>query len=318
MKKRFGLIGVAGFIAPRHLKAIKDTGNQLIVALDLNDSVGIMDSFFPNAEFFKDINEFSAFIEKEKRAGYNLDYMTICSPNHLHLSHIKFSIKHKINVICEKPIVLRCSEIDEIRDYEKKYKVNVNSILQLRLHPEIIQLKNKVLSLKKSKNFEVDLTYITSRGKWYNKSWKGETKKSGGIASNIGVHFFDMLSFIFGPIIDNEVHLRNDRSCSGYLICKRAQIRWFLSIDSKFLPLSSVKNGKSTFRSISIEGEELEFSSGFNNLHTESYKQIIKGNGYGLETNRDAIGVVESIINKRLEKNPKNPHPLLFENKVNE
>ena len=309
--KRFGLIGVGGYIAPRHLKAIKDTGNDLVVAMDINDSVGIMDSHFPEAEFFTEFEQFEAFIEDEKMKGRRLDYLSICSPNYLHLPHIKFALRNGINVICEKPLVLNAADLKVIRDYELAYGARVNSILQLRLHSSIIKLREKVQLADPAQVFDVDLTYITSRGRWYARSWKGLDQKSGGVATNIGVHFYDMLHFVFGKLVKNEVHHREDRTCAGYLEYERARVRWFLSIDAGLLPENAVKGEKLTYRSIKIAGEELEFSGGFNELHTESYAQILAGDGYDVDQNQTAIETVERIRIAVVNGSPVNPHPLL-------
>ncbi len=309
--KTFALIGAAGYIAPRHLTAIKATGNDLLVAMDINDSVGIMDSHFPNAEFFTEFEEFAAYIEDQALKGNRLDYVSICSPNYLHVPHMKFALKHGINVICEKPLVLYSDDIDQLAAYEKQYGAKVNSILQLRLHDSIIALREKVQNAPTDKVFDVDLTYLTSRGKWYLKSWKGVDKKSGGVATNIGVHFYDMLHFIFGKIVKNEVHYRDEKTSAGYLEYERARVRWFLSIDANNLPENAVKGEKMTYRSITIEGEELEFSGGFTELHNKSYENILAGQGYGLEENRTAIETVETIRTAAITDNPSRPHPLL-------
>lgn len=311
MNKKFGIIGVAGYIAPRHLSAIKSTGSDLLVAVDTNDSVGIMDSHFPDAEFFTEFEQFEAFVEDEKLQGRKLDYVAICSPNYLHAPHMKFALKNGIDVICEKPLVLCADELDLLSKYEAKYGAKVNSILQLRLHPSIISLRDKVQMSAADKVFDVDLTYLTSRGKWYLKSWKGVDEKSGGVATNIGVHFFDMLHFIFGDIRKNEVHYRDDKTASGYLEYNKARVRWFLSIDANHLPENAVEGEKLTYRSITIEGEELEFSGGFTDLHTRSYENILSGMGYGINENRAAIETVEGIRSADLTLNLHDPHPLL-------
>ncbi|WP_373818400.1 Gfo/Idh/MocA family protein [Glaesserella sp.] len=309
--KNFALIGAGGYIAPRHLKAIKETGNNLTVAMDVNDSVGIMDSHFPEAEFFTEFEEFEAFVEDQKLQGKKLDYISICSPNYLHLPHMKYALKNGIDVICEKPLVLNAKDLDTLAKYEKKYGTKVNSILQLRLHPSIITLKEKVDAAPKNKVFDVDLAYLTSRGKWYLKSWKGVNRKSGGIATNIGIHFYDMLHFIFGKVVKNEVYYRDEKTTSGYLEYERARVRWFLSIDATHLPENAVQGEKLTYRSITIEGEELEFSNGFTDLHTPNYQLVLEGNGFGIEENRAAIETVEMIRTASIIENPVNPHPLL-------
>jgi UDP-N-acetyl-2-amino-2-deoxyglucuronate dehydrogenase len=309
--KNFALIGAAGYIAPRHLKAIKETGHNLVVAMDVNDSVGIMDSHFPDAEFFTEFEEFSGFVEDLKLKGEKLDYIAVASPNYLHLPHMKFALQNGIDVICEKPLVLNIADLDTLNRYEKEHGAKVNSILQLRLHPSIIALREKVQAAPAAKVFDVDLTYLTSRGKWYLKSWKGFDEKSGGVATNIGVHFYDMLHFIFGDIKHNEVHYRDAKTSSGYLQYERANVRWFLSIDANHLPENAIQGEKLTYRSIDVEGEELEFSGGFTDLHTQSYERILAGNGYGVEDNRAAIQTVDVMRKSELVENPTNPHPLL-------
>lgn len=309
--KKFALIGAAGYIAPRHLKAIKETRNELQVAMDINDSVGIMDSYFPEAEFFTEFEEFAAYIEDEVLKGNKLDYISICSPNYLHAAQMKFALKKGIDVICEKPLVLSSAEIDTLKLYEEKYSAKVNSILQLRLHPAIIALREKIARAPKGEIFDVELTYMTSRGKWYLKSWKGVHDKSGGVATNIGVHFFDMLHFVFGDIQHNEVHYKTEQTVSGYLEYERARVKWFLSIDENNLPDNAVKGEKKTYRSIMIGNEELEFSGGFTDLHTKSYENIILGNGYGLEENRSAIETVEKIREQEVVMGKENYHPLM-------
>jgi UDP-N-acetyl-2-amino-2-deoxyglucuronate dehydrogenase len=310
--KNFALIGAAGYIAPRHLKAIKETGNNLIAAVDINDSVGIMDSFFPNSEFFTEFEGFSAYVDDLLIAGTKLDYIAICSPNYLHLPHMKYALKNGIDVICEKPLVLSSADLNTLCEYEKRYGAKVNSILQLRLHPSIIALQEKVLSSPKDKIFDVELTYMTSRGKWYLKSWKGLDEKSGGVATNIGVHFYDMLYFIFGKVINNETYYRDEKSSSGYLEYEKARVKWFLSIDENNLPDNAVEGEKRTYRSITVENDELEFSGGFTDLHTQSYQNIITDNGFGVEQNRAAIETVEAIRNSKLSiPTTEKQHPLL-------
>ena len=309
--KRFGLIGVGGYIAPRHLKAIKETGGDLIVAMDINDSVGVMDGYFPEAEFFTEFEEFASFVEDLHFSGVKLDYLVICSPNYLHLPHMKFALKNGIDVICEKPLVLNIQDLDALRFYEQEYGAQVNSILQLRLHPSIIALREKVRIAPRDKIFDVNLTYLTSRGKWYLKSWKGFDEKSGGVATNIGVHFYDMLHFIFGDVKKNEVHYRDERTSAGYLEYERANVRWFLSIDAGHLPENAVRGEKLTYRSIEVESEQLEFSVGFGDLHTHSYKNIIAGKGFGLEANRAAIATVSGMRNVAICEAPTSVHPLV-------
>ena len=309
--KKFALIGAGGYIAPRHLRAIKDTGNTLVAAVDVNDSVGVMDSYFPEAEFFTEFEEFAAFVEDQSRYGNPLDYISICSPNYLHSPHIKYALRNGINVICEKPLVLTCADLDELSHYEERYNAKLNSILQLRLHPSILALRDKVQNSPSDKVFDVDLTYMTSRGKWYLKSWKGDEPKSGGLATNIGVHFYDMLHFVFGDLRHNEVHYRDEKTAAGYLEFDRARVRWFLSIDASNLPENAVKGEKMTYRSILIGDEELEFSGGFTDLHTLSYQNVLSGEGYGIEDNRTAISTVEKIRTMKPVSAKDNAHPLL-------
>ena len=296
--KNFALLGAAGYIAPRHLQAIKETNNQLIAALDKFDSVGIMDRYFPNADFFVEFERFDRHIEKLKRANTSLDYVSICTPNYLHDSHIRMALRRGADAICEKPLVLNPWNVDALMDIEKESGQQIHTILQLRLHPSIIALKNKVeAALQKKEKYEVDLTYITSRGSWYDVSWKGDESKSGGIATNIGIHFYDMLSWIFGELQENQVHLRSKDKAAGYLEFEKARVRWFLSINEQDLPAHIQKKGQRTFRSITIDDQELEFSAGFTDLHTKSYEQILQGNGFGLQAASKSIQIVHDIRN---------------------
>jgi UDP-N-acetyl-2-amino-2-deoxyglucuronate dehydrogenase len=293
--KRFALIGVAGFIAPRHLKAIKDTGNELVAAYDPFDAVGIMDSYFPNADFFTEFERFDRHIDKIRRQGKPIDFISVCSPNYLHDAHIRFSLRAGCNVICEKPLVLNPWNVDAIQDIENETGKKTYTILQLRLHPNVIAIREKVLSGPKDKIYKIDLKYITSRGKWYHQSWKGDLDKSGGIATNIGVHFFDMLTWIFGDVKENIVNIQNSNTASGSLILEKANINWLLSIDYNEIPESVKIQGKKTYRIMQIENEEIDFSDGFTELHTNSYKSILEGNGFGIETARKAIEIVHDI-----------------------
>lgn len=296
--KNFALIGAAGYIAPRHLKAIKDTNNVLLAALDKFDSVGIMDSYFPDADFFVETERFDRHIEKLKYdRGIQLDYISICTPNYLHDAHIRMALRRGADAICEKPLVLNPWNLDALQKMEKESGKRVWNILQLRVHKSIIELKEKIEKAPKDKIFDVDLTYLTSRGNWYFTSWKGDISKSGGIATNIGVHFYDMLSFIFGDIKENIVHVHTHDRAAGYLEFERARVRWFLSINYDVLPEKIKAKGQRTYRSITIEGEELEFSGGFTDLHTRVYEGILEGNGYGLEDARQAIEIVHDIRN---------------------
>jgi len=309
--KNFALMGAAGYIAPRHLKAIKDTNNNLIAALDKFDSVGIMDRYFPNANFFTEFERFDRHIEKLKRnEAIALDYVSICTPNYLHDSHIRMALRSGAHAICEKPIVLNPWNIDALAAIEKESEGSINTILQLRLHTAIIALKKKVDATPKNGKYEIDLTYITSRGKWYDASWKGESSKSGGIATNIGVHFYDMLSWIFGSVQENVVHLRTPHKAAGYLEFENARVRWFLSIDAEDLPKEVKEKQQRTFRAITIDREELEFSDGFTELHTISYQKILQHQGFGLSEVRPSIEIVHDIRNAEIE-NLGYKHPFL-------
>ena len=292
----FALIGAAGYIAPRHMKAIKDTGNNLVAMLDKFDSVGIIDSYFPEADFFWESERFDRHLDKLRRTkDSKIDFVSICSPNYLHDSHIRLALRNDANAICEKPLVLNPWNVDALQDIEKETGKKIYNILQLRHHPSIIALKEKIDNGPADKIYDVDLTYITSRGKWYHFSWKGDESKSGGIATNIGVHFFDMLSWIFGDIKENKVFLLEDDRASGYIQLAKARVRWFLSIDSDSLPNEIKAKGQHTYRSITVEGEEIEFSEGFGDLHTISYKNIIQGNGFGLTDALQCIQIVYEI-----------------------
>ena len=294
--KNFALIGASGYIAPRHLKAIKDTNNNLLAALDRFDSVGIMDSYFPHADFFVEPERFDRHLEKLKyNKNISLDYISICTPNYLHDSHIRMALRRGADAICEKPLVLNPWNIEALQKMEKETGQRVWNILQLRLHQSIIDLKAKVDAAPKDKVFDIDLTYLTSRGNWYYTSWKGDISKSGGIATNIGVHFYDMLSWIFGDVKKNIVHVHTHDRASGYLEFNRARVRWFLSINEDMLPDDIKAKGQRTYRSIMIEGEELEFSGGFTDLHTKVYENILKHEGFGLEEAKQSIEIVHDI-----------------------
>ncbi len=294
--KNFALIGAAGYVAPRHMKAIKETQNDLLAAYDPFDSVGIIDSYFPNADFFTEFERFDRHVEKLKHTdGIHLDYVSICSPNYLHDAHIRFGLRQGADVICEKPIVLNPWNLDLLKDIEKETGKRVFNILQLRLHPSVIALRKKVLEGPKDKIYDVDLSYFTSRGKWYYTSWKGDVTKSGGIATNIGVHFYDMLGWIFGEVKQNTVHIHRHDRAAGYLEFDRARVRWFLSINYDNLPEDIKSKGLRTYRSLTIEGQEFEFSGGFTDLHTRSYEHVLEGNGFGLEAPEQAIRIVHDI-----------------------
>ena len=310
--KNFVLIGAAGYIAPRHMNAINDTGNKLIAALDKNDSVGILDSHFPEAQFFVEYERFDRYMDLLKRQGTYIDYVSIASPNYLHDSHIRFALRQGAHAICEKPLVLNPHNIDALQVAQKETGKQVYNILQLRLHPSIIALRAFVLAeiaKNPGKVFDVDLTYLTSRGGWYFTSWKGDDQKSGGIATNIGVHFYDMLGWIFGDLKKNEVHLKQPDSSAGYLEFKHARVRWFLSVNYDYIPAAVKESGQRTYRSITVDGNELEFSGGFSDLHTESYKNILCGNGFGLDEARQSIEIVSDIRTQSVVKNLSDTHP---------
>lgn len=293
--KTYAMIGAAGYVAPRHMKAISDTGGDLVAALDKSDSVGILDSYFPTTAFFTEFERYDRHLEKLKRNGQTIDYLTVCSPNYLHDAHIRFGLRYGCDVICEKPIVLNPWNIDALQEIEQETGKTVYNILQLRLHPSILKLKQMVDEGPADKVYDFDLTYLTSRGSWYYASWKGDDEKSGGIATNIGVHFFDMLGWIFGPVKNNVVHIHTHDRAAGYLEFQRARVRWFMSINDDTLPDDVKAKGLRTYRSLSIDGVELEFSNGFADLHTDSYKQIQQGTGYRIADARQAIETVYDI-----------------------
>lgn len=295
--KNFGLIGVAGYIAVRHLKAIKDTGNNLLASLDKFDSVGLIDSYFPQSDFFVEFERFDRHFDKLKRSGIRIDYVSICSPNYLHDSHIRFALRHHADAICEKPIVLNPWNIDALQVIENETGHKVFTVLQTRLHPCIAELRERIRKGPDNKIYDIDLTYITSRGNWYYISWKGDIQKSGGVATNIGIHFFDMLGWIFGKTRINTVHLSEPNKAAGYLELDNARIRWFLSLDHNDLPKEAIEKGHRTFRSIRVEGEEIEFSEGFTDLHTLTYKEILAGRGFGLNDARQSVETAYVIRN---------------------
>ncbi len=295
--KNFVLVGAGGYIAPRHMKAIKDTNNNLLAALDKHDSVGILDSYFPNADFFIEFERFDRHIEKLKRQGTHTDYVTVCSPNYLHDAHIRFGLRIGADVICEKPLVLNPWNLEALMEIEEETKQKVYTILQLRLHPAVIALRERIKNGPADKKYDIKLTYITSRGHWYHTSWKGDIQKSGGIATNIGVHFFDMLLWIFGDVKENIVNEHSTDTASGRLELENASVNWFLSIDANTLPDNVKKAGKRTFRSLTVDGDEFEFSEGFTELHTHSYEEILKGNGFRLTETLPSIKLVHQIRN---------------------
>ena len=295
--KNFAIIGVGGYIAVRHLRAIKDTGNNLLASLDPSDSVGIIDSYFPDSNFFVEFERFDRHIDKLRRSNIHLDYVSICSPNYLHDSHIRFALRWGAHAICEKPLVLNPWNVDALSEIEKESGKHIYNILQLRLHPSIIELKKRIQEGPHDKIYDIELTYITSRGKWYYISWKGDVHKSGGIATNIGVHFFDMLIWIFGPVKQNIVHVSKTNKVSGYLDLERARVKWYLSLDYEDIPDPVKAKGIRTFRSITLNEEEIEFSGGFTDLHTDSYSHILEGKGFPIMEARSAVETVYTIRN---------------------
>lgn len=297
--KNYALIGTGGYIAPRHLKAIKETGNRLVAALDPSDSVGILDSFFDDVAFFTEFERFDRHAEKLRRISEDrrIHYVSICSPNYLHDAHIRFALRVGADAICEKPLVINPWNLDALAEVEKETGRKIYNILQLRVHPSLVALRETVARSAPEKKYEIDLTYITSRGRWYFASWKGEMQKSGGVATNIGIHFFDMLMWIFGPAKHHEVHRADEKMMAGYLELERANVRWFLSVDKEDLPQCAREEGKTTFRSITVDGEEIEFSGGFTDLHTVVYQEILAGRGFGIEDARPSINLVYELRN---------------------
>ena len=293
--KQFGVIGLSGYIAPRHIKAIKETNNNLLAATDPHDNVGFLDSYYPEASFFIEYERFDRYMDKLQNASSGVDFVSVCSPNYLHDAHIKSALRWGADAICEKPLVLNPWNLDTLLRLEKETGNRTWNILQLRLHPSIIALKEKIKNSPSALIHEVDLTYITSRGLWYYASWKGDVSKSGGIATNIGIHFFDMLTWIFGAVKSNKVQIHTHDRAAGILELEKANVRWFLSINGETLPKNIKEKGQTTFRSITVDKEEVEFSNGFTDLHTESYKQIIAGNGFGIEDARTSIEIVHEI-----------------------
>lgn len=295
--KNFALIGVGGFIAPRHLQAIKDTGNRLIAALDKNDSVGILDRYFDNVSFFTEYERFDRYAEKLRRLSEDqkIHYVSICTPNYLHDAHIRFALRIGADAICEKPLVLNPWNLDALKLLEEESGRRIYNILQLRVHPAIIALRDRIAADTSSKRYDVDLTYITSRGNWYYVSWKGNMEKSGGVTTNIGIHFFDMLMWIFGKVKHLQVHHKDESKVSGFLELEKANVRWFLSLDKQDLPKEAIVKGMTTHRSITMNSEEVEFSEGFTDLHTIIYRDILSGGGFGIEDARSSINLAYQL-----------------------
>ncbi|MGB4205064.1 MAG: Gfo/Idh/MocA family oxidoreductase [Bacteroidales bacterium] len=308
----FALIGSAGYIAPRHMKAVKETGNRIVCALDRFDVMGTIDQYFPDADFFTEPERFDRHLDKQRRLGDNkIDFVSICSPNYLHDAHIRLALRNQAHAICEKPLVLNPWNVDALQVIEKESGSKIYNILQLRLHPSIIALKQKIDSAPKDKTYDFDLTYITSRGRWYFISWKGQIEKSGGVATNIGIHFFDMLLWIFGGMRENIVHYSSENKVAGLLILEKARVRWFLSLDYNDIPEKVKQKGLRTYRSLQLEGEEIDFSEGFTELHTEAYREILAGHGFGLDDARPSINVAYQIRNAAPIGKKGDYHPLL-------
>ncbi len=311
--KNFAITGVAGYIAPRHLDAIYKSGNRLIAACDPHDSVGVLDRYSQNVRFFTEIERFDRHLEKLRRSNSDqkLDYLTICSPNYLHDAHIRLALRLEADAICEKPLVANPWHLDMLQDLEQESGKNVYTILQVRLHPSIIALRKKLMQGSVNSKYNVVLTYITSRGPWYHYSWKGDPDKSGGVGTNIGIHFFDMLIWLFGPVQNNTLHLSQKEKMSGCIELQNANVRWFLSTDRDDLPADTVAQGKPTYRSITINGEEVEFSEGFTDLHNKSYEKILAGEGFGTEEARASIELVSQIRDAKVHPVDDFSHPML-------
>ena len=309
--KRFALIGAAGYIADRHMKAIKETGNELVCASDRFDVLGRIDSYFPEAEFFLENENLDKFLDDLRRAGNPIDYVSICTPNYMHPSHIRFALRNGAHAICEKPLVIFPEDMHIIKDIEAETGKKVYTILQLRYHPTILALK-KEIEEGGNKIYDIDLSYITTRGKWYMKSWKGDVLKSGGVATNIGIHFFDMITWIFGKVQNNTVHIYNADKAAGFLQLEKARVRWFLSLDYKDLPVQAIEKGMRTYRSITVNGKEIEFSGGFNDLHTVTYRNILNGNGFGIDDARESIELTDFVRNSKPVGLTDDCHPLLL------
>lgn len=311
--KNFGLIGASGFVAPRHLKAIRDTGNRLIAAVDPHDSVGILDTFFRETRFFTEIERFDRYLEKLRRQSDEdrAHYISICSPNYLHDAHVRLALRLRAHAICEKPLVISPWNLDALQDLEAEYGCRVYTVLQLRHHPSLIALKESLDISVRNGHADVCLTYITRRGPWYQTSWKGSLEKSGGMSMNIGIHFFDLLIWLFGPVERCSVHFSTPQKMAGALELSRARVRWFLSVDGNDLPVNYIESGRSAFRSITISGQEVEFSEGFGDLHTRVYEEIIAGRGYGIEDARPSIDLVHTIRNSPIVVPKDDAHPML-------
>lgn len=315
--KNFAITGVAGYIAPRHLQAIKETGNRIVAAVDPHDSVGILDKYFPDVSFFTEFERFDRHLEKLRRdrSLHKVDYLTVCSPNNLHDAHIRLALRVGANAICEKPLVLNPWNLDALQELESESSARVFTILQLRVHPALIELKERLIKQQSKQKHEVVLTYITSRGLWYYYSWKGILEKSGGIATNIGVHFFDLLMWLFGEVQSSIIHLKEDKRMSGFFELKNANVKWFLSTDNGDLTEETNKTGVSTFRSITVDGKEIQFSKGFTDLHTRVYEETLNGNGFGIEDARPSITLVHKLRTLSTSESLDKIHPLALKYK---
>ena len=315
--KNFAITGVAGYIAPRHLEAIKGTGNRLVAAVDPNDSVGILDRYFPDVSFFTEFERFDRHLEKLRRekSQQNVDYVAICSPNNLHDAHIRLALRIDAHAICEKPLVLNPWNLDALQELEQESSARVFTVLQLRVHPALLELKQKLSKEKSKQKHEVVLSYITSRGLWYYFSWKGMIEKSGGIATNIGIHFFDFLMWLFGDVQTSVLHLKDNKRMSGFMELQNANVKWFLSTDRNDLPEETSKKGVSTFRSITVDGEEIQFSEGFTDLHTRVYEETLKGNGFGIDVDIPSIILVQNLPSANTINDIENIHPFALKHK---
>jgi len=313
MPKNFAIIGAAGYIAPRHLRAIRDTGNQLLAAVDPNDSVGLLDQYSFDARFFTEIERFDRHLEKLRREPeeHRIHYVSICSPNYLHDAHCRLALRVHANPICEKPLVINPWNLDALQEIEAEYNGRVNTVLQLRLHPKLVELRQTLQAQRSSQQHDVCLTYVTSRGRWYHTSWKGDVEKSGGVATNIGIHFFDLLMWLFGTVGECRIYHSDPERMSGFLELENARVRWFLSINANDLPFPVQPGIKSTYRSITIDGQEIEFTEGFTDLHTRVYEEILAGRGFGIEDARPSIDLVHRIRNTPIQPMGELAHPFL-------
>ncbi len=311
--KSFALIGAAGYIAPRHLRAIRDTGNRLVAAVDPHDSVGVLDQFFPEARFFAEIERFDRHLEKLRRgsADGRVEYLSICSPNYLHDAHVRLGLRVHADIICEKPLVINPWNLDQLAQLEQEYGRRVRTVLQLREHASVRALKERLDAEPPGERKDVCLTYVTPRGRWYEASWKGSVDKSGGVAMNIGVHFFDMLTWLFGPVEGSAVHLAQPEKMAGALQLERATVTWYLSLDAADLPPDHPHEGNRAFRSITVDGQEIDFSEGFTDLHTRVYEEILAGRGFGIEDARPSIALVHDIRHADPEPPAEPAHPFL-------